>query len=51
MVYAVGGVLTGDAAKYYACKLYPRLVVLPTAVSVDAFIIAGSGVRKVGCVY
>lgn len=40
VVYAVGGGLTADAAKYYPCKLYPPLVVLPTAVSVDAFIIA-----------
>lgn len=50
-VYAVGGGLTADAAKYFASKLNLPLVVLPTALSVDAFITAASGIRKDGCVY
>jgi len=51
VVYAVGGGLTADAAKYMAAKLNLSLVVLPTALSVDAFITAASGIRKDGCVY
>jgi len=51
VVYAVGGGLTADAAKYIAAKLNLSLVVLPTALSVDAFITAASGIRKDGCVY
>jgi len=50
-IYAVGGGLTADAAKYFASKLNLPLVVLPTALSVDAFITAASGIRKDGCVY
>ena len=50
-IYAVGGGLTADAAKYFASKLKLPLVVLPTALSVDAFITAASGIRKDGCVY
>ncbi len=38
IVYAVGGGLTADAAKYIAVKLGLPLVVLPTALSVDAFL-------------
>jgi glycerol-1-phosphate dehydrogenase [NAD(P)+] len=51
IIYAVGGGLTADAAKYFAVKLNLPLVVLPTALSVDAFITAASGIRKDGCVY
>jgi glycerol-1-phosphate dehydrogenase [NAD(P)+] len=51
VIYAVGGGLTADAAKYFASKLNLPLVVLPTALSVDAFITAASGIRKDGCVY
>lgn len=51
VVYSVGGGLTADAAKYIAAKLNLPLVVLPTALSVDAFITAASGIRKDGCVY
>ncbi|NUM47795.1 MAG: iron-containing alcohol dehydrogenase [Anaerolineales bacterium] len=51
IIYAVGGGLTADAAKYFAAKLNLPLVVLPTALSVDAFITAASGIRKDGCVY
>ena len=51
IVYAVGGGLTADAAKYFAIKLGLPLTVLPTALSVDAFITAASGIRRDGCVY
>jgi glycerol-1-phosphate dehydrogenase [NAD(P)+] len=51
IVYAVGGGLVADAAKYIAAKLDLPLVVLPTALSVDAFITAASGIRRDGCVY
>lgn len=51
IVYAVGGGLTADAAKYFAIKLGLLLTVLPTALSVDAFITAASGIRRDGCVY
>jgi glycerol-1-phosphate dehydrogenase [NAD(P)+] len=51
IVYAVGGGLTADAAKYIAVKLNLPLVVLPTALSVDAFITFASGIRRNGCVY
>jgi glycerol-1-phosphate dehydrogenase [NAD(P)+] len=51
VVYAVGGGLTADAAKYFSIKLDLPLVVLPTALSVDAFITAASGIRRDGCVY
>jgi glycerol-1-phosphate dehydrogenase [NAD(P)+] len=46
VVYAVGGGLTADAAKYISVKLNLPLVVLPTALSVDAFITAASGIRQ-----
>jgi len=51
IVYAVGGGLTADAAKYLAAKLNLPLTVVPTALSVDAFITAASGIRRDGCVY
>jgi len=49
-VYAVGGGLTADAGKYLAAKLRLPLTVLPTALSVDAFLTAASGIRRDGCV-
>jgi len=51
VVYSVGGGLTADAAKYIANKFALPLVVIPTALSVDAFITAASGIRRNGCVY
>jgi glycerol-1-phosphate dehydrogenase [NAD(P)+] len=50
VVYAVGGGLAADAAKYIAARHGLALVVLPTALSVDAFLTATSGVRVDGCV-
>jgi len=51
VLYAVGGGLTADAAKYFASRLDLPLVVLPTALSVDAFLTAASGIRRDGCVH
>ena len=51
VVYSVGGGLTADAAKYIAVKFGLPLVVIPTALSVDAFLTAASGIRRDGCVY
>jgi glycerol-1-phosphate dehydrogenase [NAD(P)+] len=50
IVYAVGGGLVADAAKYIASRLNLSLVVIPTALSVDAFITAASGIRRDVCV-
>jgi glycerol-1-phosphate dehydrogenase [NAD(P)+] len=51
VLYSVGGGLTADAAKYFATRLDLPLVVLPTALSVDAFLTAASGIRRDGCVH
>jgi glycerol-1-phosphate dehydrogenase [NAD(P)+] len=50
IIYAVGGGLAVDAAKYLAVKLGLPLVCLPTALSVDAFLTCASGIRLEGCV-
>ena len=50
VVYAVGGGLVADAAKYIAVRLGLPLVCLPTALSVDAFFTWASGIRQEGCV-
>jgi glycerol-1-phosphate dehydrogenase [NAD(P)+] len=50
VIYAVGGGLATDAAKYVAAKSQRPLVCLPTALSVDAFLTWASGVRQDGCV-
>jgi glycerol-1-phosphate dehydrogenase [NAD(P)+] len=50
VVYAVGGGLTADAAKYMALKANLPLVCLPTALSVDAVLTGASGIRQDGCV-
>jgi glycerol-1-phosphate dehydrogenase [NAD(P)+] len=48
VVYAIGGGLVADAAKYMAFRLGLPLVVLPTALSVDAFFTASAGIREDG---
>ncbi len=50
VVYAVGGGLAADAAKYIAVQHNLPLICLPTALSVDAFFTWASGVREAGCV-
>jgi glycerol-1-phosphate dehydrogenase [NAD(P)+] len=50
VIYAVGGGLVADAAKYVAVQLDRPLVCLPTALSVDAFLTWASGYRRDGCV-
>jgi glycerol-1-phosphate dehydrogenase [NAD(P)+] len=49
-IYAVGGGLAVDAAKYCANALNLPLICLPTALSVDAFLTSSSAVRHEGCV-
>lgn len=49
-IYAIGGGLAVDAAKYVAAKAGRPLVCVPTAISVDAFLTWASGYREDGCV-
>ncbi len=51
VIYAVGGGLAVDAAKYLAVQHELPLICVPTALSVDAFLTWASGVRRDGCVY
>jgi glycerol-1-phosphate dehydrogenase [NAD(P)+] len=51
VIYAVGGGLATDTAKYVAAKKVLPLVSLPTALTVDAFLTWTSGYRERGCVY
>ncbi len=51
VIYAVGGGLAVDAAKYIAVKKGLPLTCLPTALSVDAYLTWASGIRRGGCVY
>jgi glycerol-1-phosphate dehydrogenase [NAD(P)+] len=50
VVYALGGGLAVDGAKYVAARRGIPLVSLPTAISVDAFWTWASGYRERGCV-
>lgn len=50
VIYAVGGGLAVDTAKYLAHHVHLPLVSVPTALSVDAFFTWASGVRHAGCV-
>lgn len=50
VIYAVGGGLTADAAKYMAVKQGLEVVCLPTALSVDAITAWSSAIRVDGCV-
>lgn len=50
VIYAVGGGLAADAAKYIAFRKNLPLVILPTALSADAFLTWASGVRSSGAV-
>lgn len=50
VVYAVGGGLAADAAKYIAWRRNLPLRMIPTALSVDAHLTWACGVRRDGCV-
>jgi glycerol-1-phosphate dehydrogenase [NAD(P)+] len=50
IIYAVGGGLPADTAKYLGAKKGLKVICLPTALSVDAFTAWSSGVRVRGCV-
>jgi glycerol-1-phosphate dehydrogenase [NAD(P)+] len=50
IVYAIGGGVVVDAAKVVAKELELPLICVPTALSVDAFFTASSGVRRNGVV-
>lgn len=50
VIYAVGGGLAADAAKYVSVKTGLPFVCVPTAMTVDAFFTWASGVRGDGCV-
>lgn len=50
VLYAIGGGLSVDAAKYIASVYKIPLICLPTALTADAFFTWASGVRKNGCV-
>ena len=50
VVYAVGGVLAMDTAKYLAHQLTLPLVCIPTALDSDAFLTPSANVQQDGCV-
>ncbi|MFH1742282.1 MAG: iron-containing alcohol dehydrogenase [bacterium] len=50
VIYAVGGGLAVDVAKFLAAKKDAHLVCIPTCLSVDAFFTSASGVRQANCV-
>jgi glycerol-1-phosphate dehydrogenase [NAD(P)+] len=51
VIYAVGGGLVADAAKYLSFRLGLPLTCLPTALSVDAYFTWVSALRQAGCVH
>ncbi len=50
VIYALGGGLAVNVAKYVAATTGRKLVCVPTALSVDAFLTWASGYRENGCV-
>lgn len=50
VIYAIGGGLAVDAAKYVGAKFDVPIVCIPTVISVDAFLTWASGYRSDGCV-
>ncbi|MCS6937779.1 MAG: iron-containing alcohol dehydrogenase, partial [Roseiflexus sp.] len=50
VIYGIGGGLAADAAKYVARRRGLPLMLIPTALSVDAHFTWVSGVRRDGCV-
>ncbi len=51
VIYAVGGGLPVDAAKYAGMKRGLTVCAVPTALSVDAHLTPASGIRRDGCVF
>jgi glycerol-1-phosphate dehydrogenase [NAD(P)+] len=50
VIYAIGGGLAVDTAKYLAHQHQLPLICVPTALTVDAFFTPASGIRRDGCV-
>lgn len=50
VIYAIGGGLAVDTAKYLAHRAHVPLICIPTALTVDAFFTPASGIRQQGCV-
>ncbi|MBX3177043.1 MAG: iron-containing alcohol dehydrogenase [Candidatus Hydrogenedentes bacterium] len=50
VIYAIGGGLAADAAKFASLKAGKPLICIPAAISVDAFLTWASGYREDGCV-
>jgi len=50
VIYAIGGGLAVDTAKYLAAQANLPLICVPTALTVDAFLTPASGIRRDGCV-
>jgi glycerol-1-phosphate dehydrogenase [NAD(P)+] len=48
--YAIGGGMVTDVAKYYAYKISLPLIIIPTLISTDAFLVNCTGIRSNGCV-
>ncbi|MBI4225598.1 iron-containing alcohol dehydrogenase [Candidatus Roizmanbacteria bacterium] len=48
--FAVGGGIVADVAKMYAHELNLSLVIIPTLISSDAFLVDCTGIRYNGCV-
>ena len=50
VIYAIGGGVAVDAAKYIGHKTNKPVVSIPTALTVDAFFTWAAGIRQNGCV-
>ena len=50
VIYAIGGGLAIDAAKYLACQTHLPVNCIPTAISVDAIMAWSSAIREQGSV-
>lgn len=50
VIYAIGGGLAIDAAKYFSIRKQLPLIGIPTAISVDAIVAWSSAIREGGCV-
>lgn len=50
LCYAVGGGMVADVSKMYAYKLNLPLIIIPTLLSSDAFLVDSTAVRNNGCI-